>query len=224
MSEKHDRIDDLTPFESALAGLLPRMEEFNRDRLLFAAGQAAAARDLQAGVPPALSPAEHKRPPRWRSWGWPAAFSAMTGVAAALLVALCMQRSIPTKAIIADQPTNTSPDATTTASGKNPLPLASGNHDLPEAPVQGLPGWLTPWLAVLPGESFAKPADRTFAGSDPELRAELQRRGIDESMHESTGSGSTILARGPLTYYELLYRLEGKTPTSISAPRGSRFE
>ena len=42
MSPQEKRLSDLTPFEAALAGLAPRVGGFDRERLIFLAGQAAA--------------------------------------------------------------------------------------------------------------------------------------------------------------------------------------
>ena len=76
-------------FEQALCSLAPRAARLDRDRLMFLAGQATAGQASQERELPVES--DHRldvvRSPRAR-WGWPAAFSAMTAVAAALLVAL----------------------------------------------------------------------------------------------------------------------------------------
>ena len=70
MAREQDRQDDLNAFEAALAALTPRSDRLNRDRLMFLAGQAS------------------HRDTRPRRGSWPAAFVAMTTVAAGLLVAL----------------------------------------------------------------------------------------------------------------------------------------
>ncbi len=72
MSREEEQLPDLTAFESALAALAPRVGRFDREQLIFQAGQAAALRDVLG------------RSPRWARWGWPAAFSAVTAVAAVL--------------------------------------------------------------------------------------------------------------------------------------------
>jgi hypothetical protein len=71
-----DQFPELTPFEASLAALAPRAAGLDREALFFQAGQAAALRDLS------------DRRSAWTRWGWPAAFSAMTAVAATLLAML----------------------------------------------------------------------------------------------------------------------------------------
>jgi len=74
-----DQFPELTAFEASLAGLTPRTAGLDREAIFFQAGQAAALRDLG-----------DRRSPRTR-WAWPAAFSAMTAVAATLLAMLCLR-------------------------------------------------------------------------------------------------------------------------------------
>ena len=62
----------LQRFEAQLASLAPRAARLDRDRLMFLAGQASAATGTIE--------------PLRRGWAWPAAFSAMTALAAALRV------------------------------------------------------------------------------------------------------------------------------------------
>ncbi len=76
MSHEENRPEDLKALEAALAALVPRGDRLDRDRLMFLAGQTAAS---QPGA--ALS----------RRWAWPAAFSAMTAVAASLLAVLVVR-------------------------------------------------------------------------------------------------------------------------------------
>jgi hypothetical protein len=67
---------DLKSVEAQLASLFPRVDRLDRDRLIFLAGQASSAG------------------PEWpgrgvvRRWAWPAAFSAMTALAASLAMML----------------------------------------------------------------------------------------------------------------------------------------
>jgi len=75
----------LSAFESALAALEPRAAEIDREALFFAAGRAAALRDENERRSPAVR------------WSWPLAFSAMTAVAAMLLVML-LHRPAPVDA------------------------------------------------------------------------------------------------------------------------------
>lgn len=85
---KHDDYDDdrvprelpgeLKAFEARLAALSPRDDRLNRERLMFLAGHASAE---AAFAGPGL-------PSRAREMAWPAAFTAMTAIAATLLVML----------------------------------------------------------------------------------------------------------------------------------------
>ncbi|HEV7226141.1 MAG TPA: hypothetical protein VGN42_25765 [Pirellulales bacterium] len=71
-SEEHSDLrpptSDSASFEALLSSLVPRATGIDRDRLMFLAGQ-------------------RERGQRGR-WAWPAAFSAMTALAASLLIAL----------------------------------------------------------------------------------------------------------------------------------------
>jgi len=174
MSEQEKRFDDLTPFETALAALAPRVEGFDRERLIFLAGQASALRERGAGVSPAAR------------WAWPAAFSAMTAVAAALLAMLCIRGQ---------------PEIRGGAGGGVPEVAVSGTLRVPTTSgTRSVPDTLTP----------APQADAVFPDFDPALRAELRRRGIDFSPPRVAASDrATVVAQRPMTYYELLSRLQG---------------
>lgn len=78
MSEQENKDADLTPFEAALASLAPRVEGFDRQRLMYLAGRESALRELRGGR-------------RVGRWAWPAAFATMTAVAASLLVMVCIR-------------------------------------------------------------------------------------------------------------------------------------
>jgi len=79
MSDYKRTTEDLSPLETALARLVPHAEGWNRDQILFLAGQASVS-----------GGAENAR--RRTRWGWPSAFGAMTAVAATLLVMLLAQQ------------------------------------------------------------------------------------------------------------------------------------
>jgi hypothetical protein len=71
---------ELKAFEARLAALSPCGDRLDRDRLMFLAGRAAAEAALVSPQPMPRHTREHK--------AWPAAFAAMTAVAATLLVML----------------------------------------------------------------------------------------------------------------------------------------
>jgi hypothetical protein len=79
----------LKSFEARLAALSPRDDRLDRERLMFLAGRASVeSRPTPSRPSPRPSPLEHK--------AWPAAFAAMTTLAAALLVIL-VTRSEPAR-------------------------------------------------------------------------------------------------------------------------------
>jgi hypothetical protein len=222
MSQQDKPLNDSSPFEAALAGLAPRVEGFDRERLIFLAGQAAAMRERGAGVPPAgdvgvpalagfsrPSPPKSGTPAPLRRWAWPAAFSAMTAVAASLLVMLCT-RTEPMIASAGAGPKGT----TANVSGTLRVQPDGGPRSVPDTSPDSMPDWLAIWLSPAPpAEKAADVADAAFPESDPALRAELQRHGLDfRRPRESASGGTVVVANGPLTYYELLNRLQGKGP------------
>jgi hypothetical protein len=96
--------DDLNAFEAALAGLIPRTDRLDRDRLMFLAGQQSTLPSpgtdghhaehgwfvgrRQQSVLPSLFGRGAGGEGSKRSWLWPTAFAAMSVVAATLLVML----------------------------------------------------------------------------------------------------------------------------------------
>ncbi len=192
MSEHKEQSSEMTSFERDLAALAPRVGGFDRERLIFLAGQAAALRDSGAGVSPAGYSAGGTPAPRMR-WAWPAAFSAMTAVAAALLVMLCTR---PTATVA------TSGQKDSRASIAKLEPAAKTTDSQPQSESQ-----------AAPTQREEDIADATFPESDPALRVELRRHGIDFSKPRVIASDSpTVIAKAPMTYFELLSRLQGKGP------------
>ncbi len=186
MSAQENRCEGMRPFETALAALAPRVEGFDRERLIFLAGRAAAL----------------------RGWRWPAAFSAMTAVAAALLVMLCI-RPQP-KGLAGSR----SSEGAANVSGTVPVPMEDGTRSLPDTV------WLSPWTASpLPGR-----ADATCGDSYAVLRQRMLRQGADSDRpREPASSPSTAVAEGPLPYHELLDRLLRKRPLAADGS-GSMME
>ncbi|HEV3004753.1 MAG TPA: hypothetical protein VGX78_09840, partial [Pirellulales bacterium] len=68
-------------FEAQLASLSPRAAHFDRDRLMFLAGQASVSSAVTE--------------PAHRGWAWSAAFSAMSALAAGLLLTLVLRAQPP---------------------------------------------------------------------------------------------------------------------------------
>ena len=187
MSKDQKQFDELTPFEAALAGLAPRVEGFDRERLIFLAGRAAALRDYGRGR------LDRQQTTVRRHWAWPAAFSAMTAVSAALLAMLCIR---PVATVATGEPKDTA------SSIVRAVPALTVTDSQPRSDL--------PAPATQREGDFA---DATFPESDSALRAELRRHGIDFNRPRVAASGApTVVAEGPMTYFELLSRLEGKGP------------
>lgn len=75
---KSERENELTALEARLGAFRPGASRLDRDRVMYLAGQAAGLKQ--------------RADARSRPWRWPSAFAAMTTVAAALLVALVIER------------------------------------------------------------------------------------------------------------------------------------
>ncbi len=95
--EENPRQEELSELEAALAALLPRADRLNRDRLMFLAGQASVESKIRQ---PAVGQIANLPSLRQVSnlphvAAWPAAFVAMTGIAALLLVALAIRPAPP---------------------------------------------------------------------------------------------------------------------------------
>ncbi len=131
MAHEQDRQDDLTAFEAALAALKPRGNAINRDRLMFLAGQASGS---------STQP---------RRWGWPAAFGAMTTVAASLLTALMVRPPQVVERIVDRVVEVPAAPLDATFAGMNRYDRrATGNGALPAAPRR----WIeqpSSWTAFL---------------------------------------------------------------------------
>jgi hypothetical protein len=170
MSEPEEplNLDPLTALEAALAALVPRADRLDRDRLMFLAGQ--ASRDTR-----------HAR------WPWPAAFAAMTAVAAGLLVALVIE-SRPQTARTIPVP----PDSVTAGADRQPATPPGRAGPIQPGPEDERPG-TPPWA---PDGLVLSPADRR-----------LERMALAESPGAAAGSDVPGAARGPASYRELLESL-----------------
>ncbi len=187
MSREEERPEELKGFEAALAALVPRVEGFDRERLIFLAGRAAAIAELeraQSPSPPAPLPkGEGKKPGRWV---WPAAFSAMTAAAATLLVMLLVEpgpqvaewtAEPPSPAVAPAPPEIASPKAPTIAVAA--ASLASDRQLRGRVLLHGVDLWAEPVLAGTGHVQVAK-----VPISYPELRRELM---------ESRGTGGRFV-------------------------------
>jgi hypothetical protein len=85
MSQPEDQ-NELKAFEARLAALAPRADRLDRERLIFLAGQASVAASAEKS--PALAGGWRRHP------AWPAAFAAMTVVAATVFCLLVTQTTV----------------------------------------------------------------------------------------------------------------------------------
>ena len=198
MSGEEERSEELKAFEAALAALVPRVAGFDRERVIFEAGRASAMAefDHDAPSPPAPLPkGEGRRQPpaplpytgegspcrsplnALRRWVWPAAFSAMTAVAATLLVAL-MTRPEPQVVHRAIEPPGAAPIGVLPAEPKAEppaqAPTAAYDPRLRErALLHGIDLWSDPVVPQAGGVEMARA---------PSSVLQLQRELMNESV------------------------------------------
>jgi hypothetical protein len=198
MSEKNLN-DELAAVEAALGSVGPGPSRLDRDRVMFLAGRASLAK------PPV------GRAHRNRRWAWPAAFSAMTAVAATLLVILVAQEPQPRIVqVIQPPPTPDSDDAT-------------GPHerDAPDAPAVS--------KKPVPATIWARPAtvDRDRTPPLPPTPYGRQLRMVLVQAFDG-GSGPWPTRRRkhlprPVTYHELRQRVfEEAAPDAVFPARPPR--
>jgi hypothetical protein len=188
MFSEDNQSEDLKAFEAELAALRPRSDGLN-PRWRFLLAQEAAFNQNLSGDD-ALAAGQYicsrcgATSSRSHRWAWPAAFSAMTTVAAALLVALVL-RPEPQIARQIDKP-NTKP-ATTLRAEKQTEPAV--------------------WLAVgnLPQRRIATGADEAAYLN---VRDQVLRCGVDSWEPPPSATATAALSgERPLSYREQLDRL-----------------
>jgi hypothetical protein len=169
-------------FEQSLSSLAPRAARLDRDRLMFLAGQATRQAsggrqppdDLDRRVARADSPASR--------WGWPAAFSAMTALAASLLIMLVNRPEPQVIERIVRVPAAASPAI---ASRSAELGRQAIESEPPFSPAPGRPAF---------GESYLHARDQVLAF------------GLDSWM-QSNPSRSSTAESAPTSYRELREKL-----------------
>lgn len=168
--------EDLPPslkaFEAALASLSPRTDRLDRERLIFLAGQQSVA-------------AGSARPARRAGrWAWPAAFAAMTAVAAALLARFLVRPEPPVELRFVKVPAERAIDDKAAPEQDVPGPTADGGRvEPPPAPGES-PSKLSrrsSWLAWL-GPDWLEVSQRERFGSEASyarLRDQVLTEGLD---------------------------------------------
>jgi len=129
----------LSELEAALAALVPRMEGINRDRLMFLAGQASVEPVGQIANLPEVRQIKNL------SHFWPAAFAAMTAIAASLLVALIIRPAPQATGQGAEQKVAVSAQVQEPASAVADGRAESGSMVDSPAMAAALPDWWT-WV------------------------------------------------------------------------------
>lgn len=207
---EEDLPPELKAIEAELASLTPRTDRLDRERLIFLAGQQSVA----AGHIGATT--------RVRRWGWPAAFSAMTAVAASLLVALLLQGEPQVEVRIVKVPVEPADNAQVVPGPKVPTAPAVGprvgppleNPELLPEPVAGS------GLFALVGLDWAQLYDRGRPGSEtsyPSLRDRVLREGVDSWPAPSPGVDVKPTS-APVPYRKLLNKVLGTPESDEPAP------
>jgi hypothetical protein len=194
--------EGLKAFEAALAALAPRADRIDRDRLMFLAGQQSRP---QSRVGQAQrSPTNYST-----AWKWPAAFSAMTTVAAALAILLAIRPAAPQAAgggstNIAG---NESAPPAVQASNINEPPAWTGVDREANEKLQPAP----PLLTLL--QSVWKPGDAGSAAAEMPARgeAQLSYRALLDSILRRDSDSRKLAGVFP-----------SRIPPDISAPPTSR--
>ncbi|WP_425617416.1 hypothetical protein NA78x_001093 [Anatilimnocola sp. NA78] len=163
--------DDLLSLERSLRQLQPLACRVDRDRLMFLAGQAAAA--------PVVEPATLVVPSS-RTWLWPAATAAMTAVSACLLVALSLQMSRPSAAPI--------------MAGEKPAPIVQPDRTVVQAPLTKPmnPAPVVPRLLPPSSISLSLPAGSVLRMRDVALRLGVDALPAGNSPQDSADTSPEI--------------------------------
>jgi hypothetical protein len=202
---EEDLPPELKAIEAELASLRPRTDRLDRERLIFLAGQ-------QSVVGGQISTAKHAG-----RWAWPAAFSAMTAVAASLLVALLVRGEPPVEVRIVKVPVEAGGNGEVVPSPHTPVPPGEGPRVGPpqENPERLPEPGAGSGLFALVGLDWAQLYDRDRLSPEtsyPGLRDRVLREGVDSWPAPSPGA-NVKPASAPVPYRKLLNRVLG-TPQS----------
>jgi hypothetical protein len=214
MAREQDRREDLTAFEAALAALRPRDDVLDRDRLMFLAGQ-VSVQSSDAGAVGSRGSRRHR-------WGWPAAFGAMTTIAAGLLVTLAVR---PPRTVERIVEVRVAPPAVLVARADHQdRPVRSDDDEIALAAqreIEQTSGWMALFWA-----SFEKPPSMSLSATDASrylrLRDVAFSRGLDAWPTSTAVAGPSVSSPSrPASRRELLtelLELPEATPESTSHP------
>ncbi len=194
----------LKAIEAELASLTPRTDRLDRERLIFLAGRQSAA----AGE---VSPAKRRG-----GWGWPAAFAAMTAVAAGLLVMLWSRPEAPGDVPFVVVPPERALDDGAAPPQESPESLPDEGHVEPPPVPQEPPAEPTSRRSLLAavGLDWIRPSARGKLGPEasyPRLLDRVLAGEIDDWPLPAPGWGGRR-ASAPVSYRELLNKELG-SPT-----------
>ncbi|MGD0384265.1 MAG: hypothetical protein ABSA77_12140, partial [Thermoguttaceae bacterium] len=180
---------EMKQFEAALAALTPRTDRLDRDRLMFLAGQQSIliASKQKSPLPTNLRfvPGDGQgeggtiaRPIRSRTLAWPAAFAAMTVVAAALLVMLVVRPGSKDAENVVKYPASQSALATDAQE-------TTASNDYTEQPRK----YRTYFdLAFLSGADNRKIGEADPSHSNAALLRQILAKGVDSWKPRETGA------------------------------------
>lgn len=219
-SGTEDLPPELKSLEAELASLNPRADRLDRDRLIFLAGQQSVVAGAgRTGTVP-ISLRDNRDSPRVR-WAWPAAFAAMTAVAAALLV-MVFRFEPQVEVRVVKVPVERTGNGKLVPGPEAPRPPSEGPRlgPLPEGPEPSPRPAAGSGLLALVGLDWEQLYDRDRFGSEtsyPGLRDRVLREGVD-SWPGPSPVADVKPASAPLPYRKLLNRVLGSPGSDESVP------
>jgi len=213
--EKEYQLDQgLKAFEAELASLVPRTDRLDRERLIFLAGQQSiAAKEIR---PATLA----------RRWAWPAAFAAMTTVAATLAIMLLIEPRPQVVVRYVEVPIETPPSEAIPSESIEPRPTNEPSSPSPqqiERPPLPRPTGGGLWASLESPKFFDGSRDRpNGTRAHPRLVQQILAEGLDcWKPPRGTPSQNTRSAPAPAPYRELLKRFlndQARAEASSSGP------
>jgi hypothetical protein len=194
--------DELKAFEAALAGLVPRTDRLDRDRLMFLAGQQSVM--ATTGTPPSaerlvgrVGGDEGKKRPA----AWPMAFAGMSVVAATLFVMLILRPGQSDNKSIAK---TSAPHSIPVAESKETTAIADSS-DFDEQPRKARTYFD---LAFFSGMDNRKVSEAESPYSNAALLRQILAKGVDSWKPTETGSYDVKpISTRPITNRELMNQL-----------------